>query len=142
MAFQTAWYAHVYAKALEAAGLSDEANRMFEQATLEAARVGEYPSHALWLERLSVIHATNGELAIAEKMLRAAVEIERRERPATHPRLADRLSSLAHNLLKQQKKEEANALLTESLAIRQKSLPSDDLRIEDNIRVLRDLSLP
>ena len=136
-ASQVAWCAYTYARALEESGRTEDAMRMDERALAEAVIELHFPTDPISLERLATIHAHNDELARAEKLLREAVAAERRDRPAMHPRVADRLSSLAEILFKQQKTDEAHKLLTESLAIRQESLPLDDARIEENISALR-----
>ena len=141
-AYQVAWCAYTYARALQESGMDNDAKIMDERALTEAVIELHFPKEAIWLERLAMIHAHNGDLATAENLLSVAVNAERRERPATHPRLADRLSSLAENLLRQRKTDKAYKLLTESLAIRQKSLPMDDVRIEQNIRALKMLARP
>ena len=141
-AYQVAWCAHTYARALQANGKDDEAKTMDERAMTEAVIELHFPKDAISLERLSAIHTRKGDLATAEKLLRDAVAAERRERPATHPRLADRISSLAHNLMTQKKTDEARTLFAESLAICQQSLPLDDVRIENNKRVLKSLDTP
>ena len=141
-AFQVAWCAYTYARALQESGMDNDAKIMDQRALTEAVIELHFPKEAISLERLAMIHAHNGDLAEAEKLLSAAVKAERRERPATHPHLADRLSSLAENLIKQHKTDNAYKLLTESLAIRQKSLPMDDVRIEQNIQALKMLAMP
>jgi tetratricopeptide (TPR) repeat protein len=136
-ASQVAWCAFTYARALDESGRTDDAKQMDERALVEAVIELHFPKDPISLERLASIHDHNGEFARAEKLLREAVDTERRERPATHPRVADRIASLANILLKQQKTDEAHSLLRESLAIRQESLPVDDARVEENIRALR-----
>ncbi len=140
-AYQVAWCAHTRARAFQACGNDDAAKTMDERAMKEAVIELHFPKDPISLERLSVIHTHKGDLATAERLLRDAVDAERRERPAKHPRLADRISSLAQNLMAQKKLEDARKWFTESLAIYQQSLPLDDLRIEENIRVLQTLDM-
>ncbi len=141
-ASQVAWCAYTYARAMEDSGLFEESKSMDEAALREAVIELHFPTDGIGLERLSVIHTHGGDLATAEKLLRDAVAAERRTRPANHPRLADRLASLANNLIEQDKSDEARGLLTESLTIRQHSLPEADSRIEENLRVLKSLEMP
>lgn len=140
-AYQVAWCAHTRARALQACGIDDEAKTMDERAMKEAVIELHFPKDAISLERLSAIHTHKGDLATAERLLRDAVNAERHDRPAKHPRLADRILSLAQNLMAQKKTDEARKMFTESLAIYQQSLPLDDVRIEDNIRVLQTLDI-
>jgi serine/threonine protein kinase len=127
-AWQTAWYAYAYARAFEANQQTAEAAEMDQLAYQEANKVAESPNSAIWLERLSVIHAHKGNYLVAEKLLREAVAIERTTRVPMHPRLADRLDSLASMLIKLENNDEALTLLDEVLAIRESQLPDDDHR--------------
>lgn len=138
-ASQVAWCAHLYARALQATGQVEQAKQIDERALTEAKIELYFPTDAIGLERMARIHEHHGELEKAEKLFRDAVAAERNNRPQTHPRLADRLESLAKLLSKQKKTEEARVLLTESLKIREHSLPERDRRIEHNKRLLESL---
>ena len=139
MPWQKAWCAYVYATALDRSGHKEGSVQMHEQAMEAAIQAQAYTCSPIWLERLSVLFTRKGDWETAERLLRDAVEAERVDRPATHPRLADRLCSLAHHLIKRQKKAEAYELLSEALSIRQVSLPPDDLRIEETVRVMKTI---
>lgn len=141
-ASQVAWCAHTYARAMEQSGLVEECKAMDSIALREAVIELHFPSDGIGLERLSLIHSHSGDLPKAEKLLRDAVAAERRDRPPNHPRIADRLTSLANNLVKQEKTSEARELLNEALAIGQHSLPEADRRIKENLRLLKNLETP
>ncbi len=138
-ASQVAWCAHTYARTLQATGQVEKAKEVDGVALDEAKKELHFPTDALGLERMARIHEHHGELEKAEKLFRDAVAVERNSRPKTHPRLADRLESLAKLLSKQKKTEEARVLLTESLEIREHSLPERDRRIEHNKRLLESM---
>ena len=71
----------------------------------QANQISERPKVAIPLKRLAVIHSQNGNLVLAEELLRDAVAIKRKVRVPMHPRLADRLSTLASLLINQNRKD-------------------------------------
>ncbi|MCA9035971.1 MAG: serine/threonine protein kinase [Planctomycetaceae bacterium] len=136
---QTAWYAHVYALALKQAGRESEAVRL-EAESYDAAKAIEQPlEHPVWAERIAVVFAHNNDFDNAVRMNSHAVRLERMVRPADHPRLADRLSSLAFLLQRQGSTDAAVDAWEECLSIREMQLPLDDIRIQETRNRLSSL---
>ncbi len=138
-ASQVAWCAFTYARALQESGQADLANEMDQCALAEAVKERDFPTDGMGLERMAKIHMFHGDWVRAENLLRDAVAAERSNCPDIHPRIADRLESLAVNLIQMGKADEARTLLAESLAIREKSLPVTDRRIARNQQLLTSL---
>ena len=139
---QAAWSCFAHARVLAALELASEADEFFRKAGDKVSKITpEQRSHALWIERMALIHLHRRENAFAESFLRRALEIEVKSRPADHPRVAGRLVNLGSLLVEQERLAEAEPLLRRALRIQKKQLPADDLRLRATNNVLRKLQL-
>ncbi len=99
---QQIWAAHTYAMALLKAGRTEE-SQAIEASAWEMLKTTNPPENPQLLDYLSSIWSHHGDFETAEKWLRKALEIERSNRPEMHPKIADRLSTLARVLIRQNK---------------------------------------
>ncbi len=136
---QQAWHQYSLARTHKQLGNFEASSLADAEALRIAKSINDPPNHALWLERLGVIHASAGDFETAEAMYRKAVEIERGTHPAMHPRIADRITTLISILRKRNKRDEALALLYEALESREKNLPADDARIDETRKIIQQL---
>jgi tetratricopeptide (TPR) repeat protein len=139
MLHQQAWYQFSLARIHQQLGNSDASKSADAEARRIANSFNNPPEIAIWLERLAVIHTSEGNLEKAESFNRKAVEIERANHPALHPRITDRMTSLISILRKRNKRDEALALLYEALESREKTLPPDDVRIDATRKTIQQL---
>jgi hypothetical protein len=70
------------------------------------------------------------------------VALERKSRPADHPSLADRLTSLAGLYARTERPTQAAETLAEALRIREANLPADDVRLAETREQLERLGRP
>jgi serine/threonine protein kinase len=75
----------------------------------------------------------------AEPVLRAALDLRRRELPPNHPDIATSLNQLASLLQERRELVESERLFREALAIRKASLPPDHLDVAQSMNNLGDL---
>ncbi len=100
-------------------------------AARERAHGREHPEYVAALSNLGNMHADIGEYATGERLLRDALEIDRRILGPAHGDLAFTINNLATVLVDQGKYEEAIPLHEESLAIRRAAFgaPSAEVAI-------------
>jgi hypothetical protein len=77
------------------------------------------------MNNLAILYQAQGQLVRAETIWRETLAKVRKRNEATSTQIADALASLGENLLKQQKYVEAEALLRDSLTIREQKRPDD-----------------
>jgi tetratricopeptide (TPR) repeat protein len=128
--YRKAWAYFLLARTQEKLG-RHEAASLADMESLQHARNVKRPWPELprWLNRLATIHARAKEFAMAEELLRNAVQLERKQHPVIHPWTAERMTSLAVILERVGKLNECQSLLEEVLQIRLQTLPDNDVRI-------------
>lgn len=131
MAEQQTWIYYAHALVLDKLGRSEEANSYFENSIKATERIRDTLRHPVWLERFGIVLMHHEKFGDAEMVFRRAIESELEQRPADHPRVADRKMFLASCLIQQERFREAVTVLDEALAIREKQLPEDDNRIKE-----------
>ena len=132
---QQVWVTHTYATTLLKIGKTEESQSL-ETTAWESLKTLSPPQSPQLLDYLASIWSHHGDFETAEIWLRKALDIERANRPKLHPKIADRLSTLARILMRVQKYQEARDLTLESLSIREIRLPEGDVRtIEDRKRL-------
>jgi serine/threonine-protein kinase len=99
------------------------ANRAARDSTVDAA---------LPLRNLGILLRRTGRRPEAERVLREALGIYRRELPDDHPRIAEALTALGEVLTDDGRATAAEPLLREAVAIRAKKLGADDLRTAES----------
>jgi serine/threonine protein kinase/uncharacterized protein YebE (UPF0316 family) len=115
------------AMAYRAAGQLDRAVLLLEQA-LQGFRPEVGPDHPYPLataQLLADTYATTGQHAKAELLSRQGLERARKQFGAADPRTAGAMAQLAMSLVQQRKWTEAEPVLRECLAIREKAQPDD-----------------
>jgi hypothetical protein len=106
------------------AGRLQEAIELLEDALERAQRGrGSYPRNIQWVAALALAYERSGQLGRAEPLNREVVEQSRKELGPEDVRTVGAMAQLSLNLLKQQKWADAEPLLRDILAIREKKLP-------------------
>lgn len=139
---QQAWARYALARAQQACGETAAARESDEAAHRAAKSLEPPPEHPMWLERLGTILIRERDNATAERWLERAVALERKSRPADHPSLADRLTSLAGLYARTERPTQAAEALAEALRIREANLPADDARLAATREQLERLGRP
>jgi serine/threonine protein kinase len=109
------------------AGRLDDGIRCLEEA-LAATRAspGTLPADLDWMaDELALAYDRAKRFAKSEPLYRESLQHAREQFGAADPRTAGRMAQLAQNLLAQKKHAEAEAVLRDCLAVRQKQQPDD-----------------
>jgi serine/threonine protein kinase/tetratricopeptide (TPR) repeat protein len=108
-------------------GKQDEAVAHLEDALARARKLpGPLPARLEWIVgALAVTYDRGGQSARAEPLHQESVTLARERYRDGHPCVADAISHLGRNLLKQRMWAEAESILRQCLAARDQSAPSD-----------------
>ncbi|HKI20544.1 MAG TPA: serine/threonine-protein kinase, partial [Isosphaeraceae bacterium] len=108
------------------AGRPADGARLMEEALRRARNHPDVRADMAWVtSELAMTYLAAGQLDKAESILRESAEQVRKQFGAEDPRRADAIDDLAFGLLKRQNWVEAESLLRECLAIREKGQPDD-----------------
>jgi tetratricopeptide (TPR) repeat protein/tRNA A-37 threonylcarbamoyl transferase component Bud32 len=115
------------AAAYMADGKLDRSVPLFERALdgLRATVGTDHPRTLSVAQRLADAYAAVGQYSKADAILRGGLERARQQFGPAHPRTASLLATLGFNLIQQRKWSEAEPVLLECLAIRQRVQPDD-----------------
>lgn len=137
--WRLAWWHYTLARIKVNTDRFEEVNYHDSEALRLASAVEELPEDGLALERLATIFAKNEQFERAETLFKKSLEFERANRSSNHPHVADRLNSYAFLLQRVKRDSEAFELLEEALAIREKNLPKDDVRLEQTMQAIEEI---
>ena len=100
-----------------------------ESAAIRREAYGEHhPAVAVAFNSIAALYRNKGEFDKSEEHARAAVDIGREVYPENHPSLAAVLRTLGHTLIPGGRAAQAEAPLSESVAIYESSLGEEDYR--------------
>jgi tetratricopeptide (TPR) repeat protein/tRNA A-37 threonylcarbamoyl transferase component Bud32 len=106
-------------------GKQAEAVALLEEALERARKLpGPMPPRLEWVVgALAAAYDGGGQFTLAEPLHRESVELARKRYPASHPCVAYAMTRLGRSLLKQRKWSEAESILRQCLAAREKNAP-------------------
>ncbi len=118
------------ANAYSSAGRFSEALPLYEEVLgfRKAKQGSDHGSTLLAMSDLAWAYGAAGKLDRAESLWRELLELRRKKDGPESAATANLLAALGHNLLKQQRYADAEPVLRECLAVRDKQLPDDWLR--------------